>query len=98
MRMEKEDWETCLFTAEATPLHLLQPTDLKVVVKKSLVTEDARIPKIKIEGILPSICVHVMEERVLALASLVFSMAKPSTSTKQVRFNFSTHKKNGPFF
>jgi len=75
--MEKEGWETSLETSEATPLHLLQPTNLNVIVKKSLVTDDARIPKMVIEGILPSVCVQVQEERVLALAALVFSMPQP---------------------
>lgn len=84
MRLEKEDWESSLEQTEATPLHLLQPTDLQVVIKKSLVTEDARIPKMVVEGVLPSICMHVSERRILALAALSASMASPEPANKPV--------------
>lgn len=55
-------------------LRLLEPTDLSVILKKSLVTDDARIPKIIIEGKLPSLTLNVSEERFLALAGLLCSI------------------------
>lgn len=73
MRLPEEDWERA-FQEKVTPLHLLEPTDLTVIIKKSLVTDDARIPKIVIEGTLPNITVNISEERLITLAGLVFSL------------------------
>lgn len=57
-----------------SPMRFLESTDLVVVVKKSLVTDDARIPKMILEGKLPSLTFNFSEERFIAFAGLVCSI------------------------
>lgn len=61
--MSKEDWQSAIMSHEATPLHLLQPTNLVIQIHKCLITDDPRMPKIKVRGELEQIAVNVSEDR-----------------------------------
>lgn len=85
MRLSDEDWRKAL-DEQRSPLHILEPTDLTVVVKKSLITDDARIPKLIIKGQLPKLIFNVAEERFIALAELLSSIP---TEAEDVEPNLS---------
>ncbi|XP_034830205.1 intermembrane lipid transfer protein Vps13 isoform X2 [Maniola hyperantus] len=73
----KEDWHSAIASNEATPLHLLQPTNLLIQIDKCLITDDPRLPKIKIMGELQKIAVSVSEDRLLTLCEILVSMPLP---------------------
>lgn len=58
-----EDWQSAIASNVATPLHLLQPTDLVIQIHKCLITDDPRLPKIKVMGELQKIAISVSEDR-----------------------------------
>lgn len=58
-----EDWKSSIIQSEPTPLHLLQPTTLRIEIEKCLITDDPRLPKIKVAGHLPHIGIDVSEDR-----------------------------------
>ncbi|XP_045765599.1 vacuolar protein sorting-associated protein 13 isoform X2 [Maniola jurtina] len=75
----KEDWHSAIASNEATPLHLLQPTNLVIQIHKCLITDDPRLPKIKIMGELQKIAVSVSEDRLLTLCEILVSMPLPQS-------------------
>ncbi|XP_050667360.1 intermembrane lipid transfer protein Vps13 isoform X3 [Leptidea sinapis] len=81
-----EDWHSAIVSNEATPLHLLQPTTLVIQIHKCLITDDPRLPKIKIRGELQKIAVGVSEDRLLMLCEILVSMPLPrSEETMQLK-------------
>ncbi|CAH2233181.1 jg13113 [Pararge aegeria aegeria] len=75
----KEDWHSAIASNVATPLHLLQPTNLVIQIHKCLITDDPRLPKIKIMGELQKIAVSVSEDRLLTLCEILVSMPLPQS-------------------
>ncbi|XP_075971796.1 vacuolar protein sorting 13C isoform X2 [Anticarsia gemmatalis] len=75
-----EDWQTAIASNdEATPLHLLQPTNLVIQIHKCLITDDPRLPKVKIRGELQKIAISVSEDRLLTLCEILVSMPLPQS-------------------
>ncbi|KAK6631306.1 hypothetical protein RUM44_005832 [Polyplax serrata] len=74
LQLAGEDWVQASNIQGRSPMRFLESTDLVVVVKKSLVTDDARIPKMILEGKLPSLTFNFSEERFIAFAGLVCSI------------------------
>lgn len=61
-----EDWQAAIACdEEATAMHLLQPTNLVIQIHKCLITDDPRLPKIKIRGQLQKIAISVAEDRLV---------------------------------
>ncbi|CAB3239394.1 unnamed protein product [Arctia plantaginis] len=83
----KEDWQTAIASDdEATPMHLLQPTNLVIHIHKCLITDDPRLPKIKIRGTLQKIAISVSEDRLLTLCEILVGMPLPqSEETTQLK-------------
>nr|CAD7433011.1 unnamed protein product [Timema monikensis] len=75
--MSGEDWKTCLTDSQVTSLHLLQPSILKINLGKCLITDDPRLPKIKITGQLPNVAINISDERLFHLLSLLSSIPLP---------------------
>ncbi|KAG7307792.1 hypothetical protein JYU34_006387 [Plutella xylostella] len=75
--MRGEDWLNAITSVEASPLHLLQPTNLMIQVHKCLITDDPRLPKVKVTGELEKIAIGVSEDRLLTLCEIVVSMPLP---------------------
>lgn len=65
--MTGEDWKSAIASNEATPLHLLQPTNLLIQIHKCLITDDPRMPKIKIRGELQKIAISASEDRYITV-------------------------------
>ncbi|CAK1546186.1 unnamed protein product [Leptosia nina] len=81
-----EDWQSAIVANEATPLHLLQPTNLLIQIHKCLIIDDPRMPKIKIRGELQKIAVSVSEDRLLTLCEILVGMPLPrSDETTQLK-------------
>ncbi|XP_047510768.1 vacuolar protein sorting-associated protein 13 isoform X2 [Pieris napi] len=81
-----EDWQSAIASNEATYLHLLQPTNLVIQIHKCLITDDPRMPKIKIKGELQKIAVSVSEDRLLTLCEILVGMPLPrSDETTQLK-------------
>ncbi|CAG9559724.1 unnamed protein product [Danaus chrysippus] len=81
-----EDWHAAICSDEATPLHLLQPTNLVIQIHKCLITDDPRLPKIKVMGELQKIAISVSEDRLLTLCEILVSMPLPqSEETTQLK-------------
>lgn len=73
-----EDWQNAIASDdEATPMHLLQPTNLIIQIHKCLITDDPRLPKIKIKGILQKIAVSASEDRFFTLCEILVGMPLP---------------------
>ncbi|XP_068631392.1 intermembrane lipid transfer protein Vps13 isoform X1 [Battus philenor] len=82
----KEDWQTAIASDVGTPLHLLQPTNLVIQIHKCLITDDPRMPKIKVRGELEKIAISVSEDRLLTLCEILVSMPLPqSEETTQLK-------------
>ncbi|KAJ8727553.1 hypothetical protein PYW07_001672 [Mythimna separata] len=74
-----EDWQTAIASTEGTHLHLLQPTNLVIQIHKCLITDDPRMPKVKIRGELQKIAISASEDRLLTLCEILVSMPLPKS-------------------
>ncbi|XP_013138688.1 PREDICTED: vacuolar protein sorting-associated protein 13C [Papilio polytes] len=82
----QEEWQTAIGSDVGTPLHLLQPTNLTIQIHKCLITDDPRMPKIKVRGELEKIAISVSEDRLLTLCEILVSMPLPqSEETTQLK-------------
>ncbi|CAG9795097.1 unnamed protein product [Diatraea saccharalis] len=83
----KENWQEAIASQEPTPLHLLQPSNLLIQIHKCLITNDPRLPKIRVRGELEKVAISASEDRLLTLCEIIVSMPLPqseeSTQLKQ---------------
>ncbi|RZF46695.1 hypothetical protein LSTR_LSTR002558 [Laodelphax striatellus] len=82
-----EDWLSLCCNLKQSDLHLLNPTDLTIEIEKCLISDDPRLPKVKIKGSLPQITLRIKEKRMVdtlvLLMSIPFTEAKPPKSHDQ---------------
>ncbi|XP_049694728.2 intermembrane lipid transfer protein Vps13 isoform X2 [Helicoverpa armigera] len=78
---EREDWASAIASTDdvGTPLHLLQPTNLVIQIHKCLITDDPRMPKVRVKGELQKIAISASEDRLLALCEILVSMPLPKS-------------------
>nr|XP_045626468.1 vacuolar protein sorting-associated protein 13C-like isoform X1 [Procambarus clarkii] len=86
--LSNEDWSSTLQCHEATPLHLLQPTNLRVDLFKCLLTNEPNLAKVKITVSLPNVVLSVIDERLLQLAYIAHSIP---VVQKEVAAEETTH-------
>lgn len=79
----EENWEDALTRNIVTPMHLLHPTNLIIQLDKCLITDDPRLPKLKVTGTLPNVAVNITDDRLLALLTLFASIPFPSDDEPQ---------------
>ncbi|XP_075230691.1 vacuolar protein sorting 13C isoform X2 [Lycorma delicatula] len=79
-----EPWRKTLENYENSELHLLHPTTLFIEVHKCLVSDDPRLPKLKIIGTLPNITLRIQEKRLFDTISLLLSIPFSETKPKPV--------------
>nr|XP_053626222.1 intermembrane lipid transfer protein Vps13-like [Cherax quadricarinatus] len=72
--LSNEDWRSTLCCHEATPLHLLQPTNLRVDLQKCLLNNEPNLAKVKITVFLPNVVLSVIDQRLLQLAYIAHSI------------------------
>ncbi|XP_039291061.1 vacuolar protein sorting-associated protein 13 [Nilaparvata lugens] len=82
-----EDWLPLCCNHKKSDLHLLNPTDLTIEIHKCLISDDPRLPKVKIKGSLPQITLRIKEKRMVdtlvLLMSIPFTEAKPAKPHEQ---------------
>ncbi|CAH0407407.1 unnamed protein product [Chilo suppressalis] len=75
----KENWQDAIASQEPTPLHLLQPSNLLIQIHKCLITNDPRLPKIRVRGELEKVAISASEDRLLTLCEIIVSMPLPQS-------------------
>lgn len=59
-------------------MHLLHPTTLEVHLDKCLITDDPRLPKLKVAAQLPSVSLNVTDMRIIRLMAIFASIPFPT--------------------
>ncbi|KAF7652944.1 hypothetical protein LDENG_00089730 [Lucifuga dentata] len=62
-----------------SPLHILEPVDLKVVFSRAMVVKDSRMAKYKIFGELPLLSVRISDDKVRDVLELIHSIPLPES-------------------
>lgn len=74
-----EDWEEAIDIGRGTEMHILEPTFMTLSASLSVITDDPRLPKVKIACELPSISISVTEDRILDVLSIVTTLPMPES-------------------
>ncbi|XP_061789259.1 intermembrane lipid transfer protein VPS13A isoform X1 [Nerophis lumbriciformis] len=85
-----DDWRMAR-EQKQSPLHILEPVDLKVVFSRALVVKDSRMAKYKISGELPLLSLRISDIKLRNILELIDSIPMPdkkpaaqnATKTKQ---------------
>uniref|UniRef100_A0A1B6F8B5 Vacuolar protein sorting-associated protein 13 n=1 Tax=Cuerna arida TaxID=1464854 RepID=A0A1B6F8B5_9HEMI len=72
MMMPGEVWKS--IPEGGSEQYILEPTNLTVVLEKCLITDDPRLPKIKVSASLPNINIRVGEKRLFSTIALFISI------------------------
>ena len=72
-----EDWETAINRGRGSEMHILEPTFLRLSTHLSVISDDPRLPKVKIACELPSIQISVTEDRILSILSILTTLPLP---------------------
>ncbi|KAM4708321.1 intermembrane lipid transfer protein VPS13A [Discoglossus pictus] len=59
--------------------HILEPLDLRVDFSRAMVATDVRMPKFKVFGELPLLCVRISDEKLKGVLELIDSIPKPES-------------------
>ncbi|XP_028312141.1 intermembrane lipid transfer protein VPS13A isoform X2 [Gouania willdenowi] len=62
-----------------SPLHILEPVDLKVVFSRAMVVKDSRMAKYKISGELPLLSLRISDQKLRSVLELVDSIPLPKS-------------------
>uniref|UniRef100_A0A669DB61 Vacuolar protein sorting 13 homolog A n=1 Tax=Oreochromis niloticus TaxID=8128 RepID=A0A669DB61_ORENI len=73
-----------------SPLHILEPVDLKVVFSRAMVNKDSRMPKYKMSGELPLLSLRISDVKLRSVLELVDSIPLPE-SKPAPRQSFTPH-------
>lgn len=73
------DWRPSL-TVGKSELHVLQPTDINVDIDKCIVTDNVRLPKVRVTGTLPLLRVSVSDLKLVQVLKVLCSI--PSMEAK----------------
>lgn len=74
--MATEKWK-----APTRDMYFLQPTSLTINLGKCVITDDARLPKLKVSGRLSTVHFSIAEDRLKDTLSLLMSIPVPESST-----------------
>uniref|UniRef100_A0AAX7UBY2 Vacuolar protein sorting 13 homolog A n=1 Tax=Astatotilapia calliptera TaxID=8154 RepID=A0AAX7UBY2_ASTCA len=62
-----------------SPLHILEPVDLKVVFSRAMINKDSRMPKYKMSGELPLLSLRISDVKLRSVLELVDSIPLPES-------------------
>uniref|UniRef100_A0A671VJ44 Vacuolar protein sorting 13 homolog A n=1 Tax=Sparus aurata TaxID=8175 RepID=A0A671VJ44_SPAAU len=62
-----------------SPLHILEPVDLKVVFSRAMVVKDSRMAKYKMSGELPLLSLRISDDKLRSVLELVESIPLPES-------------------
>lgn len=77
----EDDWELCMKKLIVTDMHLLRPTSVLVNAEICVVDDDPRLPKTKVNILLPSINLNLTEDRVFEALRVAMSIPLPERET-----------------
>ncbi|KAG8230080.1 hypothetical protein J437_LFUL009199 [Ladona fulva] len=77
-----EDWESVV--GVNSKLHLLHPLALEIRIFICLITDDPRLPKVKVDVHLPPVHVHFSDQRLLSLANLFQNFPMPGEDEEDI--------------
>ncbi|XP_042276726.1 vacuolar protein sorting-associated protein 13A isoform X1 [Thunnus maccoyii] len=72
------DWKMAR-KQKQSPLHILEPVDLKVVFSRAMVVKDSRMAKYKIFGELPLLSLRISDDKLRSVLELVDSIPLPES-------------------
>ncbi|XP_055373962.1 intermembrane lipid transfer protein Vps13 [Condylostylus longicornis] len=73
----KENWKETLLESKFTAMHLLSPTSLFVNADICAIDDDPRLPKAKVEALLPNLCLYLYENRMMLALEIATSIPTP---------------------
>uniref|UniRef100_A0A8C5MNH3 Vacuolar protein sorting 13 homolog A n=1 Tax=Leptobrachium leishanense TaxID=445787 RepID=A0A8C5MNH3_9ANUR len=62
-----------------SPQHILEPMELNVDFSRAMVVTDARMPKFKLYGQLPLLCLRISDQKLKGILELLDSIPKPES-------------------
>ncbi|CAJ1068435.1 vacuolar protein sorting-associated protein 13A isoform X2 [Xyrichtys novacula] len=72
------DWKKAR-KQKQSPLHILEPVDLKVVFSRAMVVKDSRMAKYKMSGQLPLLSLRISDDKLRSVLELVESIPLPES-------------------
>ncbi|KAM3611748.1 uncharacterized protein V6R79_023535 [Siganus canaliculatus] len=72
------DWKMAR-KQKQSPLHILEPVDLKVVFSRAMVVKDSRMAKYKMSGELPLLSLRISDDKLRSVLELVDSIPLPES-------------------
>lgn len=78
-----ENWKEHITDVRTSDMHILEPINLKVTLASCMITDDPKLPLMKISGELPSIVVNCSDARLLLLLTLGKSIPLPNSDVPE---------------
>ncbi|XP_068131864.1 intermembrane lipid transfer protein VPS13C isoform X2 [Hyperolius riggenbachi] len=75
-RRAGQDWKKAR-SLDSSPLHILQPIDIDLQLGKAMVERDSRMPRFKVSGVLPLLCLKMSHDNIQGVFELVNSIPLP---------------------
>uniref|UniRef100_A0A3Q3WPE0 Uncharacterized protein n=1 Tax=Mola mola TaxID=94237 RepID=A0A3Q3WPE0_MOLML len=72
------DWKMAR-KQKRSPLHILEPVDLKVIFSRAMIVKDSRMAKYKMSGELPLLSLRISDDKLRSVLSLVESIPLPES-------------------
>ncbi|XP_030388188.1 vacuolar protein sorting-associated protein 13 [Scaptodrosophila lebanonensis] len=76
-----EPWQHALKLAVSTEMHVLQPTSISLTAALCVVDNDPRLPKMKVDILIPSLQLNITEDRVFDALGVATSIPLPQKDT-----------------
>uniref|UniRef100_A0A7N6AUJ7 Vacuolar protein sorting 13 homolog A n=1 Tax=Anabas testudineus TaxID=64144 RepID=A0A7N6AUJ7_ANATE len=89
------DWKMAR-KQKQSPLHILEPVDLKVVFSRAMVVTDSRMAKYKMSGELPLLSLRISDDKLRSVLALVESIPLPESRSAARTASSSTAKSFTP--
>ncbi|XP_061671891.1 vacuolar protein sorting-associated protein 13A isoform X2 [Syngnathoides biaculeatus] len=90
------DWKMARKQRQS-PLHILEPVDLKMEFSRAMVVKDSRMAKYKLSGELPLLSLRISDIKLRNVLELVDSIPLPKSSPSPANSSVPTHSKPKQF-
>uniref|UniRef100_A0A7N6BFF1 Vacuolar protein sorting 13 homolog A n=1 Tax=Anabas testudineus TaxID=64144 RepID=A0A7N6BFF1_ANATE len=88
------DWKMAR-KQKQSPLHILEPVDLKVVFSRAMVVTDSRMAKYKMSGELPLLSLRISDDKLRSVLALVESIPLPESRSAARTFSVQLCRLSG---
>ncbi|XP_065320844.1 intermembrane lipid transfer protein VPS13A-like isoform X3 [Gordionus sp. m RMFG-2023] len=78
-----DDWKHHK-SMDDSPLHILKPGAIKVLLEKSIIMDDPKIPRIRIFGVLPDVTLDISDKRLEDVLKLILSVPRPQPAPQNI--------------